>query len=939
MSAERHARTKQLFQQALELAEPERTAFLQRETEGDAALLDELRGMLAVDAESDAFLTPLAPEALLGAAGPEHPERIGPFTIVRLLGEGGMGVVYEAEQERPRRRVALKVLHAGFTTRQMLRRFELEAEVLGRLQHPGIARIYDAGADDRGRGLQPWLAMELIDGVPLAEHCARHELPLPERLVLLAKVCDAVQHAHQRGIVHRDLKPANVLVDATGEPKVLDFGIARATDDERLRATLQTDPGIIVGTLQYMSPEQASADPDAIDVRTDVYSLGSMLYELLAGRPPLLLSRLPVHEAVRRVVEEEPSPLRTQRPRIPSDVAVIAHKALAKDKQRRYASAAELAADLRRYLRREPILAQPPTRWYRLQRFVARNKALAAGTAATFAALVTGLGVALWQRNEAREALARAEGINRFLLSDLLMSPSPERLGREVRVADVLAPAVRSAERTFAGQPRVAADVLDAVGASYRALGMLSEAEQVTRRALALLDDRAEDRLALRVRGSLFPILMELDRAKEAVELGERVVAASRARLGDDDPDTLARRTDLALARWVAGQAAESIAELRAVTADKLRVLGPEDPSALATQSELAVHLAASGAMTEARELLSATLAQQERILGAGHPGVLASRNRLGWILTLASAWQEAEQIYAALLPALEDVYGADHPYTQLAQLDSAQCLLHLDRIDEATTRVRAAAAALDRRLGEQHTWSLDARLMLAECLFRSRDYSGAIEQAGHVVTQRRAGDPQSLAHALQKLGRAYQEAEQFDRARATFAEAADIFRACFPTKTDFLAQSLYNLGVVTRDSGDPAAAIAPLHEAMVIDTELWGADHKHVNSDRYNLARTYLAANDPAAAEAQLRAALASASRNGQPPEAHLTYRAALGRALLQQSRLAEAETELLAATTGLTALDLADHSAARRARADLVHLYEQQNRPDEAAKHRDRE
>jgi WD40 repeat protein len=412
MSAERHTRRKQLFLAALERPRADRAAFLQQQCGDDAALLAEVQEMLAVEDGAPDFLesSPITGPILAAAADPPQPAQIGPFRILRLLGEGGMGAVYEAEQERPHRKVALKVLHPAMATPQMLRRFELESEVLGRLEHPGIARIYEAGTNDTGRGPQPWFAMELVDGQPLTEHCAARALPLEQRIELLASVCDAVQHAHQRGIVHRDLKPANILIDKSGQPKVLDFGIARAIDGELQRATLRTDPGTIVGTLQYMSPEQATVDPDAIDVRTDVYSLGVLLYELAAGRPPLDLARLPMPEALRRLLETEPAPLRSSA-QVPTDIAVIAHKALSKDKDRRYATAAELGADLRRTLRCEPILARPASHFYQLRKFARRHKGLTAGVALAVLALVTATIVSLVQvrvADAARDFAVRA---------------------------------------------------------------------------------------------------------------------------------------------------------------------------------------------------------------------------------------------------------------------------------------------------------------------------------------------------------------------------------------------------------------------------------------------------------------------------------------------------------------------------------------------------
>src|SRR5262245_20596627 len=305
--------------------------------------------------------------------------KVGGYTITRLIGEGGMGAVYEAEQDQPRRTVALKVIKAGFASPELLRRFAQESQALGRLQHPGIAQIYDAGTADTGYGPQPYFAMEFIRGETLIEYVRKHRLNTNQRLEIMAKVCDAVHHAHQRGLIHRDLKPGNILVDETGQPKILDFGVARVTDSDA-QATMQTDVGQLVGTLAYMSPEQVLADPLELDTRSDVYALGVILYELLAGQLPYVISKK-IHEVLHTIREEDPSRLSSINRSFRGDIETIAAKALEKDKARRYASAAELASDIERYLKDEPIAAQPPTTLYQVQKFTRRHKALVSGIA------------------------------------------------------------------------------------------------------------------------------------------------------------------------------------------------------------------------------------------------------------------------------------------------------------------------------------------------------------------------------------------------------------------------------------------------------------------------------------------------------------------------------------------------------------------------------
>jgi serine/threonine protein kinase len=310
---------------------------------------------------------------------------IGRYRILRRIGEGGMGFVFEAEQEYPHRTVALKLIKPGITSLEVLHRFEQESDALGRLQHPGIAQVYEAGTADTGYGPQPYFAMELIRGETLLDYARTHELSTGDRLRLFAKLCDAVHHAHQRGLIHRDLKPGNILVDETGQPKVLDFGAARPTEP-RTPSTPRTTVGQLVGTLAYMSPEQAGANPLELDTRSDVYSLGVILYELLTARLPYNIGKW-MHETLQAIREEDPVRLSTINRSYRGDIETIVAKALAKDKTRRYSSAAELGADIERHLRDEPIIARPPSVSYQLGKFARRHTGIVAGVAGAMVVL------------------------------------------------------------------------------------------------------------------------------------------------------------------------------------------------------------------------------------------------------------------------------------------------------------------------------------------------------------------------------------------------------------------------------------------------------------------------------------------------------------------------------------------------------------------------
>ena len=398
-------RITELFERAVELPPAERSAFVARECGDDPALRDEVESLLTHDAEaSQNFMRTLdRPDvgkeseggrrtATTGQADRFLGQRIGQYRVKSVIASGGMGTVYLAEQDRPRRDVALKVIQAGVASRDALRRFEFESQVLARLRHPNIAHVYEAGMHEPEGSTGPpvpYFAMEFIpDARTITRHADERKLDTRQRLALFAKVCDAVHHGHQKGVIHRDLKPGNILVDAAGEPKVIDFGVARSTDSDVAVTTIRTDVGQLIGTLQYMSPEQCDADPYEIDTRSDVYSLGVVLYELLAGARPYDTTGSSIYRATRLIKEVVPPSPSSIKRQLRGDVETIILKAIEKEPARRYQSAGELGNDIRHVLRREPIEAAAPTLWSRAVRWVSRHPVAGSAALATAIALV-----------------------------------------------------------------------------------------------------------------------------------------------------------------------------------------------------------------------------------------------------------------------------------------------------------------------------------------------------------------------------------------------------------------------------------------------------------------------------------------------------------------------------------------------------------------------
>jgi tetratricopeptide (TPR) repeat protein len=403
-----YIRAKEIFLEACDAPKDSRAALIETLCAGDESLRTEVETLLRHDAGED----DRAPAAgsvdhdLFGLASRSPGGRIGRYTIVRVLGAGSMGVVYEAVGEQPKRAVALKIGRSGLNAARLRDQLGHEAAALARLQHPGIATVYDAGVDEATG--EPYFAMELVEGSTITAFVRDRGLSIDERVGLLAEVCDAVHHAHLRGVIHRDLKPSNILVDASGRARVLDFGIARIIESDP-DATMRTMPGQVMGTLGYMSPEQASGDRDGIDARTDIYALGSVAFELLAGRPPLDLSGRATHDAIRRIREEEPSRLGVIDRRLRGDLETIVATALEKSPDRRYQSAAGLAGDLRRSLRNEPIVARAPTTLYQLGKFARRQRGLVIATGLIAATLIAATGVSAAFAVRAGADRARAE--------------------------------------------------------------------------------------------------------------------------------------------------------------------------------------------------------------------------------------------------------------------------------------------------------------------------------------------------------------------------------------------------------------------------------------------------------------------------------------------------------------------------------------------------
>ncbi len=712
-------RVRQLFERALELAPGERASLLDTSCAGEDDVRREVESLLQRDALAAGFLEPPEQSVVLLHSDFAPGTRIGRYELQHVLGSGGMGTVYAAFQEEPRRTVALKMMRFGLRSPSAVRRFRLEAEVLARLQHPGIAQVFESGTHVLAGAEHPYFAMELVPQARnLLDHARDRALGLRERIELFLQVCDALAHGHQRGVIHRDLKPANILVDSSGRPKVIDFGIARVTASEPIPLRAPTLGDQILGTLAYMSPEQIGDAGAEVDTRSDVYALGCMLHELLTGRLPLDIEGRPLQEVVHVVATEE-----ARRPGdVPLELGWILLKCLAKEPDHRYASASELAADLRRHSRHEPVLAGPPSRGYRLRKYARRHRVFLTSVGAVILALALGLVQAEVEARTADRARELAEreadkawGVTSFL-ARTLTSISPLEKGEEVRIADVLEEAARSLDRELGDRPEVEALVENVIGKSYLELRLYEEAEEHLTKARDYVDANLprDDPLAIDVLANQTHFLFLTHEWTEAERLGRDVEALALRTVGPDHELTLR----------IQGTLAELLLYMRKLDESERRydehidglsaTHGARHPEVVASLGGRALVWLEQGKSHEALEELERVLDLCQEIFSPDHYRVWNARYNVARACQRLGRHDDAEALLREMLAHCRERFGDDHLFTSWVLGSLGQSLVSQDRDEEAVPVLEEAVRASLAAHGKANVSWLGGQVLLA---------------------------------------------------------------------------------------------------------------------------------------------------------------------------------------------------------------------------------
>jgi tetratricopeptide (TPR) repeat protein/tRNA A-37 threonylcarbamoyl transferase component Bud32 len=690
---------------------------------------------------------------------------IGDYRVIRTIGEGGMGVVYEAEQQQPKRAVALKVIIGGqYVNEALVKMFYREAQTLARLKHPSIAAIYELGRTEDG---QHFFAMELVRGESLSDWLEKRNsnggLSPQEaklRLALFHRICEAVAYAHQRGVIHRDIKPANIMVlsepatkrgaiaDEEPDRKILDFGLARITDTDLAMST-NTDVGTIQGTLRYMSPEQVRANPDEIDMRTDVYSLGVLVYEMLTGLLPYDMDGSTLYEAAQAICEAPPASLAKSwegRRRPDRDIDTIILKALEKEAPRRYQSVTALAEDVQRYLANHPILARPPSTMYQLRKMVARHK-LGFASAMALVVMLIGLAVSMTvqagriarERDRANQEAESARQVSEFLVDLFEVSDPREALGERITAREILDEGAGRIRRELRGQPQLQGRLMDTMGRVYWSLGLYDQARPLLEEALEILrSDLGEEHLD--VAGSLYNLgnlFLRTGGYETAQPLFERSLAIREQALGPEHPDVATVMNNLGTLSLEMGKYEAARQFYERALAIREKAFGPDHRDVAQCLNNLAILASSTGDYETARRLYEQASVTLERALGPDHPDVAQSLNNLGNLFKSTRDYNQAQRYYERSLAIREKVLGPEHPDVARSLNNLANLMKATGDYDEAIRLHERSLTIRENSLGPDHPAVTRSLTNLGNVLKSAGDYTRARPLLERALTTR----------------------------------------------------------------------------------------------------------------------------------------------------------------------------------------------------------
>ncbi len=754
------------------------------------------------------------PTELAGnASSPGDGETIDSYRLLELLGQGGMGEVWLAEQIRPvRRKVALKIIKRGMDTEQVVARFEVERQALALMDHPSVARVFDAGATARGR---PYFVMEYVKGVPITEHCDRWKLSMSDRLELFIQVCAGVQHAHQKAIIHRDLKPSNVLVtiqDGSAVPKIIDFGVAKATARRMTDRTMHTQLGELIGTPEYMSPEQADFTAQDVDTRTDVYALGVMLYELLTGALPFESDELRRHGfegIVRTIRDAEPSKpsarlstlgerstesaklrrtdLSSLRRELSGELDWITMEAMEKDRTRRYGSPTELAADIRRYLEHQPVLAGPPSTLYRARKFVRRHT-VGVGFAIAAIVLLAAFAVSMtWQaKRTARERdradrQARIAGRALGFVTELFEVSDPsEARGNSITAREILDRGAQRLERELVSEPEVHARMALTMGRVYRNLGLYDAAAPLLERSLRLRQDAIglDSTDTLESAGDVAALLRLQGKLEEAERYSRQALEGRQRILGQDHPRTLESLGELGLVLQEQGKLQEAENYYGEALNGFRRVLGSDHPDTLEAINHMGFLRWSQGRHAQGEALVREALQGRRRVLGDDHPKTLFSVNSVGFLLLAQGKAAEAEPFYREALEGRRRVLGNKHQDTLISLNNMGYLMGVRGKLDDAERYYREAYGTSLAALGQHHPQTLNILTNLGDLHIRQGRLDDAEEVLARAVADARQFLPaghRATGKALHSYGRCLARGNRVDDAEKMLKDAYDI--------------------------------------------------------------------------------------------------------------------------------------------------------------------